>query len=130
MTFSVCPQCSFFVKITKKFSHKNNVKKYNSAVCWQAAEKALKAAQFSVDAVTSFNHDLAVLAATIEDLELRRLAMKLQQIIGNASKLYNPDPIDFVIIPHEEYTKEMACDAVMCASDILERVKEFVELRE
>ena len=90
----------------------------------------MKAAQFSVDAVTSFNHDLAVLAATIEDLELRRLAMKLQQIIGNASKLYNPDPIDFVIIPHEEFTKEHACDAVMCARDILERVKEFVELRE
>lgn len=99
-------------------------------IFFQAAEKALKAAQFSVDAVTSFNHDLAFLAATIEDLELRRLAVKLQQIIGNASKLYNPDPIDFVVIPHEEYTKEMACDAVMCATDILERVKEFVELRE
>ena len=48
----------------------------------QAAEKALKAAQFSVDAQTSFNHDLGVLAATLEDLELRRLAMKLQRIIG------------------------------------------------
>ena len=49
---------------------------------------------------------------------------------GNTSKLYNPDPIDFVIIPHEEYSQEMACDAVMCATDILERVKEFVDLRE
>ena len=96
----------------------------------QAAEKALKAAQFSVDATTSFNHDLASIAATLEDLELRRLGMKLQKIIGNANKLYNPDPIEFVIIPHEEYTKEAACDAIMCAADILERVKEFVEMKE
>ena len=44
----------------------------------QAAEKALKAAQFSVDAVASFNHDLPSLAATIEDQELRSLAIKLQ----------------------------------------------------
>ena len=96
----------------------------------QAAEKALKAAQFAVDAVTSFSHDLVSLAASLEDIELRRLSQKLQKIVGNSNKLYNPDPIDFVIIPHEEYTKEMACDAVMCAVDILERVKEFVELRE
>ena len=96
----------------------------------QAAEKALKAAQFAVDAVTSFSHDLVTLAASLEDVELRRLAQKLQKIVGNSNKLYNPDPIDFVVIPHEEYTREMACDAVMCAVDVLERVKEFVELRD
>ena len=80
--------------------------------------------------MTSFSHDLAVLAASLEDVELRRLAVKLQKIVGNSNKLYNPDPIDFVVIPHEEYSKEMACDAMMCAVDILERVKEFVELRD
>ncbi len=96
----------------------------------QAAEKALKAAQFSVDATTSFSHDLASLAATVEDLELRRLALKLQKIVGDSNKLYNPDPIDFSVIPHDLYDKEMACDAVMCSADILERVKEFVDMRE
>jgi sacsin len=65
----------------------------------------------------------------VEDMELRRLALKLQRIVGDSNKLYNPDPVDFVIIPHEEYSKEKACDAIMCASDILERVKEFVESR-
>jgi len=98
-------------------------------VC-KAAEKALKAAQFAVDAVTSFSHDLVTLAASLEDPELRRLAQKLQKIVGNSNKLYNPDPIDFVVIPHDEYSREMACDAVMCAVDVLERVKEFVELRD
>lgn len=83
-----------------------------------------------MDAVTSFSHDLATLAASLEDAELRRLSQKLQKIVGNSSKLYNPDPIDFVVIPHDEFTREMACDAVMCAVDVLERVKEFVELRD
>ena len=83
-----------------------------------------------MDAVTSFSHDLVTLAASVEDMELRRLAQRLQGIVGNSSKLYNPDPIDFVVIPHDEYNREMACDAVMCATDILERVKEFLETRE
>ena len=96
----------------------------------QAAEKSLKAAQFAVDAATSFSHDLTSLAALVDDLELRRLAIRLQTIIGNSSRLYNPDPIDFVVIPHEEFTKDMACDATMCSADILERAKEFVETKE
>ena len=83
-----------------------------------------------MDAVTSFSHDLVTLAASLEDPELRRLSQKLQKIVGNSSKLYNPDPLDFVVIPHEEYSREMACDAVMCSVDVLERVKEFVELRD
>lgn len=52
--------------------------KHVNCFCLQAAEKALKAAQFSVDAITSFNHDLVAIVATIEDVELRKLAMKLQ----------------------------------------------------
>ena len=44
----------------------------------QASEKALKAAQFSVDAIASFSHDLPSIAATFEDLEIRELATKLQ----------------------------------------------------
>ena len=99
----------------------------NFLYLFKASEKALKAAQFSVDAVTSFNHDLSMLAAHIEDMELRRLALKLQGIVGDSNRLYNPDPIDFVVIPHEEFNKDTACDAVMCATDILERAKEFLD---
>ena len=80
--------------------------------------------------MTSFSHDLVTLAASLEDTELRRLAQKLQKIVGNSNRLYNPDPMDFTVIPHEEFNKDMACDAIMCAVDILERVKEFVELRD
>lgn len=96
----------------------------------QAAEKALKAAQFHVDAISSLSHDLVCLAASLEDIELRRLAQKLQHIVGNSNKLYNPDPIDFVVIPHDEYTEEMSLEAVSIAKDILARVKEIIEFKE
>ena len=56
----------------------------------QAAEKALKAAQFCVDAVVGYSHDLVELAATIEDAELKKLALRLQILIGDHNKLYNP----------------------------------------
>lgn len=96
----------------------------------KAAEKALKAAQFHVDAISSLSHDLVCLAASLEDIELRRLAQKLQHIVGNSNKLYNPDPIDFVVIPHDEYTEEMSLEAVSIAKDILARVKEIIEFKE
>ncbi len=57
---------------------------------FQASEKALKAAQFSVDAVAGYSHDLCDLAATIEDADLKRLALRLQALIGDHNKLYNP----------------------------------------
>ena len=99
-------------------------------LCLQAAEKALKAAQFYVDAVSSFSHDLVSLAASLEDLELRRLAQRLQKIVGNSNKLYNPEPIDFVVIPHDEYTMDMSSEAVKIAQSILGRVTEIVEVKD
>ncbi|ESN95266.1 hypothetical protein HELRODRAFT_193608 [Helobdella robusta] len=96
----------------------------------QAAEKSLKAAQFFVDASTSFSHDLMALAATLEDLDLKDFAMKLQNIVGNSNKLYNPEPIDFVVIPHDEYNETMAENSVELARLILDRVNEIIEIRD
>jgi len=89
----------------------------------QAAEKSLKAAQFMVDAVSSFSHDLPTLAATIDDNTVRTLAIRLQSIVGDANKFYNPDPIDFVVIPHEEFTREKALNSTIIATEILEKVR-------
>lgn len=44
--------------------------------------------------------------------------------------MYNPDPIDYVVIPHEEFTQEMASDSVSVATEILNKVKEFMGLRD
>ena len=58
---------------------------------------------------------------------MRSLAIKLQRIVGSANKMYQPDPIDYVTIPHDEFTKETAADAIICATDIIERVHQFME---
>ena len=97
---------------------------------FQAAEKSLKAAQFSVDAQTSFSHDLPSIAANIEDARMRSLSIKLQHIVGSANKMYQPDPIDYATIPHDEFTRETAADAIICATDIIERVHQFMEEQE
>ena len=47
----------------------------------------------------------------------------LQNIIGDSNRLYNPDPIDFVVIPHEEVTEATAIDACAVAEEILVKVK-------
>ena len=48
----------------------------------------------------------------------------LQKIIGESSKFYNADPLDFhSTIPHDEYTDEMALDCSKYAAEILDKVK-------
>ncbi len=58
------------------------------------------------------------------------LFLLFQKIIGDSNKLYNPDPIDYVVIPHEEFTQEMASDSVAVATEILSKVKEFMGLKD
>ena len=53
-----------------------------------------------------------------------------QNIIGDSNRLYNPDPIDFVVIPHEEIGQSTAIDACAVAEDVLLKVKEFIDQRE
>ena len=54
----------------------------------------------------------------------------IQNIIGDSNRLYNPDPIDFVVIPHEEIGQSTAIDACAVAEDVLLKVKEFIDQRE
>lgn len=97
---------------------------------FQAAEKALKAAQFAVDAISLNTHDLPTVAHQIGDMHLGLLAMKLQALVGDAHKLYNPDPIDFVVIPHQKVTRNTATEATRFAKDILGIVRRFLEMAE
>ena len=40
------------------------------------------------------------------------------------------DPIDFLVIPHDEFTRDKAEEAVKCGEDILYKVKSFLEIDE
>jgi len=70
-----------------------------------------------------------VLSSTIDDVDLQRLARQLQQLVSDNScrKLYDPDPIDYRVIPHDEHDRQTAADAMNCAADILKRVNELIE---
>ena len=68
--------------------------------------------------------------SSLEDVDLRKLALELQAVVGNSNKLYNPDPIDFVVIPHEEYSREMAQRAIQLSQAILEKVAFMVDGKE
>ena len=52
------------------------------------------------------------------------------KVVGSSTKLYNPHPIDFVVIPHETYTEEQARNATDLAQEIIMKVQEFMQLRE
>jgi sacsin len=99
---------------------------------YQAAKKALKAAQLYINAVPTFSHDIVILAASLDDAELRQLARQLQQLVGDATcrKIYAPDPIDYAIIPHDEHTEQQARGARLCARDVLRRVADLIEMHD
>ena len=95
----------------------------------QCAKKALKAAQLCIDAVPSPSHDVVVIATGVDDVRLQRLARQLHALVGERTcrKLYDPDPIDYRVIPHDEHDRATTDDAMRCAADILERVKELID---
>jgi len=97
--------------------------------CLQSAKKALKAAQLCIDAVPSFSHDIVILASSIDDIQLQTLSRRLHGFVNDATcrKLYDPDPIDYRIIPHDELDKQIAVDAMNCTAEILERVNELID---
>ncbi|XP_015767806.1 PREDICTED: sacsin-like [Acropora digitifera] len=91
--------------------------------CQQAAEKALKAAQFTIDADNSYGHGLTELCGNLNDPELPLLASKLDILLGNYARTHYPDKVSFPRIPNEVYNKEIALDAFQLASRILEIVE-------
>ncbi|XP_067020991.1 sacsin-like [Acropora muricata] len=91
--------------------------------CQQAAEKALKAAQFTIDADSSYGHRLTELCGNLNDPELPLLASKLDILLGNYARTHYPDKVSFPRIPNEVYNKQMALDALQLASRILEIVE-------
>ncbi|EDO32044.1 predicted protein, partial [Nematostella vectensis] len=58
---------------------------------WRAAEKALKAAQFSLDATNVRIHDLHMIASCLDDSTLSSLAVQLEGLVGNSMRMRYPD---------------------------------------
>ena len=91
---------------------------------FQAAEKALKAMQYNVDANQKTNdHNLCENCYDFDDHELTQLAGQLEGLVVNSAHMRYPDAMSYPKIPNDVYTAEKAEKALGLAREILERVK-------
>ncbi|KAL9966873.1 hypothetical protein ACROYT_G025009 [Oculina patagonica] len=94
--------------------------------CHQAAEKALKAAQYSVDAYKTNVHNLVQNALTLDDSQLTTLSSQLEDRVGDSTRMRYPDQVCFPQIPNDVYSREMARNALELATMILDKVRSRV----
>ena len=91
---------------------------------FQAAEKALKAMQYNVDAnKKTKDHNLFQNCCDFDDHELTQLAGQLEGLVVNSAHMRYPDAMSYPKIPNDVYTVQKAEKALDLARDILERVK-------
>lgn len=91
--------------------------------CHQAAEKALKAAQYTVDADKTSVHNLVQNCNGLNDSELTEIARQLEVLVGDSTCMRYPDRMHFPQIPNDVYSAHMAQQALLLAKRIVERVK-------
>lgn len=90
----------------------------------QSAEKALKAAQFTINAdAKTLTHNLPSIAINLGEESLISLASSLESLLGNSTRMRYPDCVSFRRIPNDIYTKDMATKAISIAQQILDIVK-------
>ena len=92
----------------------------------QAAEKALKAAQYSVDAHKTNIHNLVQNSLILDDSQLTRLSSQLENHLGDSTRMRYPDQVWSPQIPNDVYSQEMAHDALELARSILDLVRSRV----
>ena len=89
----------------------------------QAAEKALKAAQYAIDVERTNVHNLLHICHELDDSELTQLASQLECLVGNSTRMRYPDRVCFPQIPNDVYSADMAEEALRLAKKIAQRVK-------
>jgi len=94
--------------------------------CHQAAEKALKAAQYTIDADKTSVHNLVQNCNGLNDSEFTELACQLEVLVGDSTRMRYPDRMHFPQIPNDVYSAQMAQQALQLAKKIVERVKDRI----
>ena len=92
-------------------------------LCSQAAEKALKAAQYAIDADRMNVHNLVQICCDLNDCRLTQLASELENLVGSSTRMRYPDMMSFPQIPNDVYTAQMAHGALQLAKKIVEGVR-------
>ena len=91
----------------------------------QAAEKALKAARFAVDAnLHSHDHNLRYMASGLEDEQLEDTAHEIECLLGGSTNMRYPDRLSFPKIPNDVYNADKAKQAYLLAEQIVQKCNE------
>jgi len=94
--------------------------------CHQAAEKALKAAQYTIDADKTSVHNLVQNCNSLNDSELTELVWQLEDLVGDSTRMRYLDRMHFPQTPKDVYSAQMAQQALQLAKKIVERVKDRI----
>ncbi|XP_068753805.1 sacsin-like isoform X2 [Montipora capricornis] len=89
----------------------------------QAAEKALKAAQYADDAFKTHAHSLVRIVSGLGDSELLELARQLEDLVVDSTRMRYPDRVCYPQIPNEVYSGETAATAHELARTIVDKVR-------
>nr|XP_058943110.1 sacsin-like [Pocillopora verrucosa] len=95
--------------------------------CHQAAEKALKAAQYTLHAEKTDDHNLNRICNGLNDAELANFASQLERLVGGSARMRYPDCFTCPQIPHEVYSSQQARESLHLATEIVTRVKPKID---
>ncbi|XP_022786054.1 sacsin-like [Stylophora pistillata] len=95
--------------------------------CHQAAEKALKAAKYTLHAEKTNDHNLIRNCDGLNDAEIANFASQLENLVGSSARMRYPDCIWPPQIPNEVYSSREAQRALQLATEIVTRVKTKIQ---
>ena len=94
----------------------------------QAAEKFLRSAVYMKDS-THYNHDfLRTIASATENTTLEDLADEIESLLYSSAALRYPNCWCYPSIPHDNYDKNKADEALKLAKKIFEEVDRIVKI--
>ena len=93
----------------------------------QAAEKALKAAQYTLHAEKAVDHNLNRICNGLNDAEIANFASQFERLVGGSARMRYPDCFTCPQIPHEVYSSQQARESLHLATEIVRRVKPKID---
>ncbi|CAH1789556.1 unnamed protein product [Owenia fusiformis] len=100
-------------------------------ICLQAAEKALKAAHYYIDArnVWTNTHSLPLIAGSLSDNELRDDATELEGLAGNQTTPRYPNRVPYPHTPHDHYRPKDTGRVIALTRQIVDKSQAYMMQR-
>ncbi|KAK3096651.1 hypothetical protein FSP39_002093 [Pinctada imbricata] len=95
-------------------------------MCSQAVEKALKAAQYNIDAKKVFDGDNLIHNASSLNSEIKTLVRQFDAIVGSTRRMRYPDVVNISRLPSDLYTLSDANKALQHADQIISKISSII----